>query len=289
MRLSVCLRNKAFTLIELLVTIMIIMVLAGLILPVIKNVKRKGREALCRKNLKELQVAAISYSVNSGGDFPCSDSTEKYYYNISPCDHGSGNTWCKEATGWVDWFNYSYHHNSGNASARLPGESRWWGGWGLNCITNGTLWYFVGQNTKVYGCPEFQRKDVCGAKDPLGGNLTFDTTNNYPWRSYAMNTALSGASLADFEASKYILFAEISNTNYYKGVRMAEVNMGEADASPWARWNGTLTCTNIPASRTYPYENIGLYHNGKGNVVFADGHVEQLTWQVTTNAAYGRW
>jgi prepilin-type processing-associated H-X9-DG protein len=42
-----------------------------------------------------------------------------------------------------------------------------------------------------------------------------------------------------------------------------------------------------PSNQTY--ETIAAYHNGKGNAVFADGHIESLYYSNTWAACNGQW
>jgi prepilin-type N-terminal cleavage/methylation domain-containing protein len=59
--------GASFTLIELLVVIAIIAVLAGLLLPVLAAAKSTGRSAVCQGNLRQLQLAWLSYAGDHGG------------------------------------------------------------------------------------------------------------------------------------------------------------------------------------------------------------------------------
>ncbi len=284
-------RKNAFTLIELLVTVMILLILAGLILPAIRSARERSRDILCKNNLKQLQVAAMSYAVGGDGSLPFARSTEHYIAGRSP------RQWTKYRTGWIDWINYAEHNDNG-ANSIEPGETPWWGADGLTCITNGTLWQYV-KSTKAYSCPEWIREEIVGKKDPWGGDLTFGSTNNPPWRCYAMNSQVSDVNIGDIEASKRLLFTELGNTNFLEDgtTRIAERNFTEklnytysqGSRTEAAGWDGSLSCTERSTSQPWPWENVGNYHRGKANAVFVDGHIEKVEWNVTTNACKGIW
>ena len=116
--------KKAFTLIEMLVVIAIIMVLAGMIFPAIKGARERSREVLCKNNLKQLQVAALSYAINTDGYLPSSKSDDSWLESRTP------NKWTQSAVGWIDWVNYAPHDNS--PGDKRPGETPWWGPKGLS-------------------------------------------------------------------------------------------------------------------------------------------------------------
>jgi len=63
-------RQTGFTLIELLVVIAIIGILAGLLLPVLANAKKKARKAKSASNQKQIGAGFTSYLADNDGWFP---------------------------------------------------------------------------------------------------------------------------------------------------------------------------------------------------------------------------
>lgn len=62
--------KNAFTLIELLIVIAIISILAGMLLPALKQSREKARSILCTSNLKQMGLAFGIYSSDNNGFIP---------------------------------------------------------------------------------------------------------------------------------------------------------------------------------------------------------------------------
>jgi prepilin-type N-terminal cleavage/methylation domain-containing protein/prepilin-type processing-associated H-X9-DG protein len=65
--------RNGFTLIELLVVITIISILASMLLPVFAQARKKGQQAVCMSNLRQLGLAVNMYTQDNDEAFPGAD------------------------------------------------------------------------------------------------------------------------------------------------------------------------------------------------------------------------
>ncbi|WP_309386357.1 type II secretion system protein [Cerasicoccus frondis] len=81
--------RKAFTLVELLAVVAIVGILSSIIIAVVGNVRQSADQTTCASNLRELQLASISYAAEQGYYVPSIINYEKgngsidrvYWYN----------------------------------------------------------------------------------------------------------------------------------------------------------------------------------------------------------------
>ncbi len=108
---------RGFTLIELLVVISIIAVLLAILIPSLSKVREKVKDTACRSNLKNVGLALIMY-------------LDAYDRKLPPANPANGFLW-RDAAGNV------FRPNNAN------GNTYW-----------GIYYYdYLGQNTKIFGCP----------------------------------------------------------------------------------------------------------------------------------------
>lgn len=296
--------GESFTFIEMLVVIAVIIILFMLIMPVVGDIKERGRMVRCKNNLKELHIACITYSINNGGYLPNSASWET-------CSRTAPGSWdyYQAGWGWVDW-TYYQPHNAGDSTTWRPGVTWWWGTNALTSITNGSLFQYAGNNAKIYVCPSFNRQTVAGTRAPHTGAIypliypgeekwgdisCQQGRTSAVYRCYSMNQEVGGARLEYTEGSKTLLFAEQSFTNYFRdkqGVnrKVASWALNSTDnyttyLERWnLAWDGSLIGTNYPSTNSRsPCETIGFWHNGKGSFIFVDGHVDTVDFNIAAD------
>ena len=90
-------RRRAFTLIEMLVVIAVIGILAAILLPAIWKARQKGKDTVCRNNLRQLAQGLALYCQRYHGDFP--DTADKPYSGDGPYPQER----IVRFLGWSDW------------------------------------------------------------------------------------------------------------------------------------------------------------------------------------------
>ena len=284
--------SRGFTLIEMLVVIAVIGIVAAMLVATLGGARWRAWDAQCKSNLKQLHTAAMNYMYDTHyGEkrLPYAYGWEDYWY--------PSKRW-HERRGWVNWLNY-VEHDDDDGSDPQPGDPPPWNGEdAYTSITDGHMWEYTGPSIKIYMCPAFKRLDIV-ADQPKPH-----------YRSYVMNRKASGIALQHLKnASKLLLFADM----HPAATEQVEKETDPPQDPPQMETvceRGLLDSTSRTITNTHergvsledfgydqtldgedaggnPYEAVGSFHNGRGNAIFADGHIEKMMWTNTVDACSG--
>jgi len=259
--------THAFTLIELLVVIAVIAILASLLLPALARTKQTADTAGCKSNLRQwgvgIQMYLGDYEVYPTG--PIGDDPSNWYERL---ERYTGAKWPY----WDDQKKKYEPHLKKNVAvcpsyARLPGAyAEFWGSYGYNGIGGG-LW-----SRQSYG--------LAGVSNVVDGVFGISSSTllvrenlvQQPINMIAIGDPLLRiiSFLPGYGPSGKHIVGEVSLSPVKQSAYAMWVEIGMVSSGPYP------DCTIKQAL-------VKKRHAGRFNIVFCDGHVENLKPQQLFN------
>ncbi|HEY1661351.1 MAG TPA: prepilin-type N-terminal cleavage/methylation domain-containing protein [Verrucomicrobiae bacterium] len=238
--------RRAFTLMELLVVIAIIGILAAMLLPVLSAAKKKGAQAACINNQKQLGIGMKMYVDDNSATYP---GIASRHYGFQTSD-------------WIYWRTNTALYPSFQKSpilTSIPGLSKPSLRCPLDTSDADRLSYDYGSD--AYG--------------PYPFSYSF---NGYGLDADGNNLGMSSVISSSGGVVSVSLFKEGMVRSPGNKIMLAEE---PGTLSSWDSPNGTQL---ISDGRWIPSDFIGgtgdtltVRHGGKADVAFADGHVQAVT------------
>ena len=276
--------KRGFTMIELIIVVGIIGILASITLALAPGFLASGRDTTCKANMRNLANAFQ----HAGGNFYPVAGSYQYAYVLLSDDEGMHSKVKYKACsmrGWISWKNTGGYPKTVNTFDTAPSAQHEYlngGKTAFDCIEKGTLWKYTDHDFNKYLCPEFAREYdkeyKSGKYGPawsyaMNAYFKFDATQG-KGSSYDYDGRNGRKKVEESRTSKRLLFAEI------QGLPKEQTGLPRTFDARDYRCDCTLQYKDCGEGWSSKCEIIGFNHEAggvfHGNVVFCDGHVEEI-------------
>jgi len=273
--------KSAFTLIELLVVIAIIAILAAILFPVFASAREKARQTACVSNMKQVGLGLMQYIQDYDGTFPgpdevepvamSQDSQERIPYDLQlmpyvksvhvfscPSDAAARSL----SLGGYSWYDPSYKPAMTPRSYTIVAQ--------LTSPSTGSLDMNTGVGT-------YKRNFDGTGSDSVTANGISGTQQSFGYKESKLDEPSDTIALMEEWAPATAQYG--NNVDGYVGSPNGAVSTGGAVWELAGRRPGSNDPTLVAIGASGDDNaNPTPGHFGRGNYIFADGHVKALTY-----------
>jgi prepilin-type N-terminal cleavage/methylation domain-containing protein/prepilin-type processing-associated H-X9-DG protein len=264
--------RRAFTLIELLVVIAIIAILAALLLPALAKAKAQASQTYCKNNCKQLTLSMALYCGDNSDQYPGSASGTTYNFNTFDWIYWRTNDVPTLPNGQLATYNLSpiltELGSKGNSNTLICPMDEF----------NSTRGYPTTEGPCYPFSYEMNSMNITDGQN-LGFTLIDDGTI-YPFKQSQVRSP----------SQKFLTCEPCTHDN--PGQRTDAPPIDPGNLGGWVAETGRFealsggTWANGKLTGATPNNYLTLRHDGKADIGFADGRVDNVPWWEATNTMY---